>query len=83
MGAERIKMVWKGFLKESKFFMSYPSWRRQGELYNEGTYCPSMSDDDFLIKRREWRKKKIRFWLAFPKAWLRFNYFMLRDKIMR
>lgn len=44
-------MAWKGFVKESKLYMSY----RRGN--------------------------KIQFWLAFPRAWFRFNYFMLCDKI--
>lgn len=70
-------MAWKGFLKESKFFMNYPGYYREGELYctPENTYGHRVGSQLNI------RKRKIQFWLAFPKAWLRFNYFMLCDKI--
>ena len=42
-------MAWKGFLQESKSYMSYP-------------------------------KNRISFWIYYPIAWLKFQYFMMKDK---
>lgn len=41
-------MAWKGFLQESKSYMSYP-------------------------------KNRISFWFYYPVAWLKFQYFTIKD----
>lgn len=54
-------MAWKGFLTESKFYMGYPGYRREGILYNPGDYRPRMSDENWTALRPERRKRKIKF----------------------
>lgn len=70
---------WKGFLTESKFFMSYPGYYRNGNLYFAGDYRPQVSCEDWAKMQPEIRKRKLKFWLVFPGAWLRFYWFTLRD----
>lgn len=74
-----IEMVWKGFLTESKFYMSYPGYKREGILYCPGDYRPPMSDESWETQRPERKKRKVKFWLAFPQAAFKFYYYMLRD----
>ncbi len=47
----QVDMAYKGFIRESKSYMSYP------------------------------RCGRIKFWLAFPRACFRYNYFMVRSKL--
>lgn len=68
--------MWQGFLKESKQYMHHPDhWKEwQAALYNEdGTVAvPGWTDANK-------RKAKTKFWLQFPKAWLKFHYYGIRD----
>ena len=72
-------MAWKGFLTESKFYMSYPGYARDGLNYYPGNYRPSMSDEQWAEGRPGRRRCKIKFWSAFPKAAIRFYWYMLKD----
>ena len=73
-------MKWKGFLKESKFYMGYPGWKREGDLYCEGTWYPRGVGDEELT---EWRKdhfrQKVDFWIRFPLAAWRYFVAILAD----
>lgn len=72
---------WKGFLTESKFYMGYPGYHRSGDLYFAGNYRPQVSDETWAKVQREIRSKKIKFWLAFPRAWLRFHLTAFYDEL--
>uniref|UniRef100_A0A6M3IT55 Uncharacterized protein n=1 Tax=viral metagenome TaxID=1070528 RepID=A0A6M3IT55_9ZZZZ len=74
-----VSKSWKGFLTESKFYMSYPGYYRNGLIYCPGDYKPSMSDEKWELLAPKRRKKKIRFWLSFPKAFVRFYFFIFKD----
>ena len=75
---------WKGFTKESKFYMGYPGWKREGDLYCEGTWQPRMmGDDELQVWRKDHFKNKIQFWLAFPRAFLIYHFSVLMDTIHR
>lgn len=59
-------MAWKGFLKESKSYMGYPETR--GRCYT----CRPLDWDE--------TKRMVSFWVKFPKAWIKFNWYMCRAK---
>jgi len=60
----------KGFLVESKAYMNHPDhWHEQNHA-------------DVLVggwTAASRQRAKVKFWLAFPRAWLRFHWFILRD----
>ena len=65
--------MWQGFVIESKKYMNHPDYWRECDAkpYNPNGY--NMWDN---------RIASMKFWLAFPKAWLRFYWLTLRDIIV-
>lgn len=64
---------WQGFVEESKRYMNHPScwneWDWKGVDYPDGWTT------------RDKRHAALKFWLAFPRAWVRFHWFALRDLV--
>ena len=60
-------MSWKGFLIESKSYMSYPNNKsgRFAEWNHINVVAGGWTD-------KERRRAKLKFWKAFPCAWFRF-----------
>lgn len=71
-------MTWEGFIKESKKYMDYPR-HDQGRFaeWNAWPYAP----DGWTDKER--RSAKLKFWLGFPKASIRFWFFTARDSVRK
>ena len=73
-------MAWQGFVTESKKYMNHPDywfeWMDKRFMHPE--------DHDFQYGWTMWDKRvtTLKFWLAFPRAWLRFQWFTLRDWIV-
>jgi hypothetical protein len=71
-------MAWEGFLKESKKYMDYPcNDRGRFAEWNAYPYAPNGWTD------HERRLAKIKFWLGFPRASIRFWFFTARDFIRK
>lgn len=68
-------MAWKGFVKESKSYMNHPDYWHE---YNANKF---EGDGGWTINDK--RRTKLEFWLAFPRAFIRFYWFELRDQINR
>ena len=64
------KRTWQGFVTESKQYMNHPDcWQEHNwKGYTAGGWCMC-----------EKRAAALKFWLAFPRAWLRFAWFTVRD----
>ena len=66
--------MWQGFVTESKKYMNHPDhWNE----WNHERY-----------KQRGWTTRdkwiaKLKFWLRFPRAWLRFRVFTLKDIVRK
>jgi len=61
-------MAWKGFVQESKSYMSYPNNKRgRFAEWNHISVC----DGGWTMKER--RAAKLTFWKAFPRAWFEFH----------
>ena len=61
---------WQGFVEESKSYMNHPD------------YWPERNNKDYKLGGWTMRDKRIaalKFWLAFPRAWLRFQRFTFKD----
>ena len=58
-------MPWQGFLKESKSYMNHPDHWKEWNAY---PYKP----DGWTAADR--RRAKLRFWVHFPVAWVRFYF---------
>ena len=65
-------MKWLGFIKESKIYMNYPTYWAEWDAY------PYRSDGWTMADKR---RGKLKFWLAFPRAWLRFHWYMISDVV--
>ena len=71
-------MDWQGFLAESKFYKGYPGYYRDGTACYSGNYKPPMSDEEWAKSRPTRFETKIKFWLAFPYALVRYAFLTLR-----
>ena len=68
-------MAWKGFLAESKLYMSYP---------DQDNYVASANRiGHYMGSSWEARKRRRKFWLTFPRAAIRFYWFSLQGWLDR
>ena len=67
-------MTWKGFLVESKSYMGYPNGG--SGRFAEWNHI-SIVENGWTEKER--RAAELKFWKAFPRAWLRFYWLTIRD----
>jgi len=71
-------MSWKGFLTESKSYMNHPDYWKEwnAQLYlADGQLDPDYPGWTMAGKR----KAALKFWKAFPRAWIRFYWLVVRD----
>ena len=59
--------MWQGFVTESKKYMSYPDYWPEWGGW-------TMQDKSIAA---------LKFWRAFPRAWLRFHWFTFADWVQR
>lgn len=62
--------MWQGFVIESKRYMNHPD------------YWPERNNSQYKVGGWTTRDKRIaalKFWLAFPQAWIRFQWLILWD----
>lgn len=65
-------MAWKGFLTESKLYMNHPDhWKE----WNHHTVL----EGGWTAEGK--RIARLEFWKAFPKAWVKFHWHIIRDWI--
>ena len=74
--------MWKGFLQESKSYMSYPS-NSEGKFagWKQQLYFADGSPDPLYPgwTKKERRMAKLKFWKAYPRAWIKFHWSSLCD----
>ena len=61
---------WQGFITESKKYMNHP------DFWRERDWQPYEPDGWTEAKRRQ---AILKFWLAFPRAWIRYHWYCLLD----
>jgi len=71
-------MAWKGFIAESKFYMNYPNGEKG--YFAEWNYI-GVYGDGWTVKER--RAAKLKFWKAFPRAFVRFYWSFFSDYIRK
>ena len=74
-------MKWQGFLTESKSYMNHPDlWKEwNAQLYlSDGQ--PDLDYPGWTMEDR--RKAALKFWLSFPRAWIRFHWAVVRDWVL-
>ena len=64
-------MAWEGFLPESKKFMHHP------DCWNEWDSKSDWHPNGWTMKDKHKAVRK--FWLGFPKAFVKFCYYTFRD----
>jgi len=63
-------MAWKGFVVESKLYMHHPDcWKEWN--------CADVVEGGWTLVDK--RRAALKFWLAFPKAAIRFYWLCFRD----
>lgn len=69
---------WKGFLTESKLYMNHPDhWKEwTAQLYLSNGQ-PDTNYPGWTMGDR--RKAVLKFWARFPRAWIRFHWYAVRD----
>jgi len=65
---------WQGFVIESKRYMNHPDFWKQWD------WLPYKMSGWTETKRR---KAILKFWLAFPRVWIRYHWYCLRDLIIK
>jgi len=71
-------MAWKGFIAESKLYMNYPNG---GNGRFAEWNCIDVYKDGWTVKER--RVAKLKFWKAFPRAFVRFYWSTFSDYIRK
>lgn len=61
---------WRGFREESKAYMNHPDYWKEWDHISVFSGGWTMADR----QRAKWR-----FWVGYPRAWLRFHFFTVRD----
>ena len=79
-------MTWRGFTKESKEYTNYPGLKK-GEWaeWNAQLYLADGKPDLNYIgwTNAQRRKAILKFWLQYPRAWLRFHWSIVRDEFKK
>ncbi len=65
-------MRWQGFLTESKKYMNHPDYWKEWEWYDP-VDCPT----GWTMAGRQ--RAKLRFWVQFPLAWVKFHWYWAVD----
>ncbi len=73
--------MWQGFVTESKKYMNHPDYWK--EWMDKRFMHPSDPDFQYGWTVADKRTAKLKFWLGFPKAWLKFQWFTLKDIIRK
>ncbi len=61
---------WRGFREESKAYMNHPDY------WKEWNVAADWYPDGWTMAGKRWAS--LRFWVSYPRAWLRFHFFIMR-----
>lgn len=70
---------WRGFIKESKSYMNHPDYWPEWLASVKSDWTGEWTRSG----KKDVKNAKIDFWRKFPRAWMRFHWFILCDWVKK